>query len=308
MLERRSLRVLAVLDTSKRRQEIAEELEYHPDTVTQAVTELQNLGLVNRKSRDGERVIVPTDARCVELFQTIVKEKPYIDFPDLLSPSIREVLYYLSPEKEWSAAELTERVSYSRATVYRKLKTLTNRAIVTKDHGQYRLSEEFSTLHQFAWELRHQYHRSLVRENLDRGTLVWEDSTSFVARSESTIDEPNYTRTGLDAFSSYGLEFFTTSGVYYFYTDSEEELSPADIACHLLLIDNDSRHRKYALLLIVKTDVSMEVAREAASRYKVLDTMEPLLKYLETEGKKTTDWTPPWEEMQSLANEYEVTL
>lgn len=308
MLEKRALSVLAVLDIPKGRQEIAEELEYHPDTVTKAATELQELGLVKREKREGKRVLAPTDVRSVELFQSVLKDKPYIDFPDLLSPSIREVLYYLSPEEECTAAELAEKVSYSEATIYRNLKTLTNRAIVTKNHGQYRLSNEFSMLQQFVRELRHQCHRSRMQEDLDRGTLVWEDYANFLARSESVTDDPSYTRTGLDAFSDYGLEFFTTSGYYYFYTGSGEELSPADFACQLLLIENDSRHRKYALLLIAKSDISMDQVREAASRYGLSDVVDPLLRYLDSKGKQTADVTPSWEEMQSLADEYEVAL
>lgn len=308
MLGKRAFRVLAVLDTPKGRQEIAEELEYHPDTVTKAATELQEIGLVKRERRDRKRVLAPTDVRSVELFQSVLKDKPYIDFLDLLSPSIREVLYYLSPEEECSAAELTERVSYSQATVYRKLKTLTNRAVVTKNYGQYRLSNEFSTLQQFVRELRHQYHRSRMQEDLDRGTLIWEDYASFLARSESVLNDPNYTRTGLDAFSNHGLDFFTTSGYYYFYTDSGKELSPADLACQLLLIENDSRHRKYVLLLIAKSDISMDQVRKAASRYDLSDVVDPLLSYLDSKGKQTADVTPPWGEMQSLADEYEVAL
>jgi len=308
MLEKKELRLLELLDTSKKRQEVLDQLEYAPQSVTNAATKLETIGLLRREREAGATVFVPTDTRCGELFQSLVKGKPHVDFPELLSPAVRELLYYLPPGDGRLAAELTDDVSYSRATVYRKLKTLTNRAIVGKEHDRYRLLDEFSELHEFVRELRHQHHRTRVRDDLDGGTLLWESYDEFLARSEAPVEEPPYRRTGLDAFAEYGLEFFTPSGYYYFYAEPDRELSPADLACHLLLIENDSRHRKYALLLIARTDESPEAVRAAASHYGVLEAMEPLLESLETGGRSNAAEAPSWDEMQSLADEYGVTL
>lgn len=306
MLETKELRLLAVVDTSRKRQELVDELEYAPQSVTTAAARLETVGLLRREREAGATVYVPTDTRCGELFQSLVKGKPHVDFPALLSPAVRELLYYLPPGEGRLAAELADDVSYSRATVYRKLKTLTNRAIVGKEHDRYRLLDDFAELHEFVRELRHRRHRTRVTDDLDGGTLLWESYDEFLARSDEPVEDPQYRRTGLDAFSEYGLEFFTPSGYYYFYADRDS--SPADLACHLLLIENDSRHRKYALLLLARTDVSPEAVRAAASHYGVLDAMEPLLESLETGGRSSADDAPSWDEMQSLADEYGVTL
>lgn len=308
MLEKKELRLLALLDTSKKRQEVVDQLEYAPKSVTNAATKLETIGLLRRERETGATVYVPTDTRCGELFQSLVKGKPHVDFPALLSPAVRELLYYLPPGEGRLAAELADDVSYSRATVYRKLKTLTNRAIVGKEHDRYRLLDDFALLHEFVRELRHQHHRTRIKEDFDGGTLLWESYDEFLARSEEPVADSNYRRTGLDAFGEYGLEFFTPSGYYYFYAASDRELSPGDLACHLLLIENDSRHRKYALLLLARTDVSTEDVRAAASHYGVLDELDPLLESLETGGRSGADDAPSWDEMQSLADEYGVTL
>lgn len=149
MLETKELRLLELLDTSKKRQEVIDQLEYAPQSVTNAATKLETIGLLRREREAGARVFVPTDTRCGELFQSLVKGKPHVDFPELLSPAVRELLYYLPPGDGRLAAELTDDVSFSRATVYRKLETLTNRAIVGKEHDRYRLLDEFSELHEF---------------------------------------------------------------------------------------------------------------------------------------------------------------
>lgn len=80
------------------------------------------------------------------LFQSLTKSSPHVDFPDLLTPSLLNVLYYLSSDDPWTATELAELTGHSRATIYRTLRLLTNRAMATKEHSQYRLTEEFETL------------------------------------------------------------------------------------------------------------------------------------------------------------------
>ncbi|WP_434521101.1 helix-turn-helix domain-containing protein [Halorubrum sp. AS12] len=77
------------------------------------------------------------------------------------------VLYYLSSEEQWTAAELTERTGHARATIYRNLRTLTNRAMATKEHSRYKLREEFNGLHLFASKLRHHVHRVRIKLKSD---------------------------------------------------------------------------------------------------------------------------------------------
>jgi hypothetical protein len=250
----------------------------------------------------------PVDARCVEVFQSLTKSNPHVDFPDLLTSSMLNVLYYLSSEEQWTAAELTERTGHARATIYRNLRTLTNRAMATKEHSRYKLQEEFNGLHLFAYELRHHVHRVRIKRDVGGGTIVWESHEEFLVRTESDVEDEKYHRTGLDVFSEYGLQFFTTSEHYYFYSEDRESLGPEDLICHLLLIENDSRHRKYVLLLIAETGLSRETIEEAATYYGVEDIVLPLMEFLRTGGEVTSESTPKWEEFETLASEYEVKL
>jgi len=96
---------------------------------------------------------------------------------------------------------------------------------------------------------------------------VWESHEGFLVRTDTAVDHPDYHETGLDAFAEYGLQFFTTSEQYYFYSPERESLTPEDLFCHLLLIGNDSRHRKYAPLLAVKTELSPERLNAVADKH-----------------------------------------
>ena len=308
MIRKRELRVLSVLDSPKGRKELADELDYRANTVSDVLHDLDRRNLIH-KERTGNRVIAtPSNTRCVEVFQSLTKSNQHVDFPDLLTPSMLNILYYLSSENAWTATELAEQTGHARATIYRGLRTLTNRAMAIKQHSHYRLTEEFDDLHVFAYELQHHTHRIRIKRDIESGTIVWESHEEFLVRTDAAVDHPEYHRTGLDAFAEYGLQFFTTSEQYYLYSEERESLTPEDLFCHLLLIENDSRHRKYALLLAVKTELTPARLKPVADGYGISEPVESLLEFLRTEGEKTSPTTPQWDEFEMLADEYGVEL
>lgn len=308
MIGERELRVLSVLDSPKYEQALADELDYRPDTIYGALSNLEQLGLVHKDRQAGGTLVEPGETRVIEVFQSLTTTNPHVDFPDLLTTSMLDILFYLPPESQQTVKELKNRTGYSNATIYRNLRTLTNRAMALKEYSQYRLTEDFYDLHRFAYELRHHAHRAKVTQTFESGTIVWESHTEFLVRTDRELDSPAFLPTGLDAFSDYGLEFYTTSENYYFYTDDRDTLSPADLVCHLLLIENDSRHRKYVLLLIAQTNLDHEQLEHSARYYGIEDIVIQLFEFLTSHGEVRGEWTPNWEEFHSLANEYEVDL
>ena len=92
------------------------------------------------------------------------------------------------------------------------------------------------------------------------------------------------------------------------YSEERESLDPEDLVCHLLLIEDDSRHRKYALLLVVETELSDEQIQNAANYYDIEDQVMSLVEFLRTEGETFSENTPQWEEFETLASEYGVEL
>ena len=306
MIGKKELRVLAILDTATSRRELAEALGYQETTISRALGNLERSDLIRKERRGNQTAARPVDTRCVETLQALTKDHPHVDFPELLTPSMVNVLYYLSSSEPWTAAELTERTGHARATIYRNLRTLTNRAMATKQRSQHRLTEDFDALHVFASEFRHHIHRVRIKREVGSGTIVWESHDEFLVRTETDIDNSNYNRTGLDAFAEYGLQFFTTSEQYYYYSEDRDSLTAEELVCHLLLIENDSRHRKYALLLVAAERLSHEDVESTANRYGVAAVVSPLLEFLQTRGETASNETPRWNEFETLAVEYEV--
>lgn len=305
MVGKGHLRVLETVDSRTARQDLANSLDYASGTLTNILGDLEGLNLIERERAGTRTVVRPTAASCVDVYHSLVKTNPHIDFPELLTGSALVLLYHLS-DTPTTGATLIRRSGLSRATVYRHLKTLQNRALVLKDESRYRLADDFVELHTFAVELYHQLHRWRIAENIDGGVLIWETHDEFLVQTDETVDTEDYHLTGLAAFAEYGLMFITLPRQYHFYAPSRESLDALDYICHLLLIEDDIRNRQYALLLLATVDPSTEELHDRAEYYRMADVVDPLPEYLKSRGEVSTPRLPPWGEFKSLADDYEV--
>jgi hypothetical protein len=86
--------------------------------------------------------------------------------------------------------------------------------------------------------------------------------------------------TGLARFAAYGLQFFLAGEPAFWYAP-DEELTPADVVCHTLVLDSDSRRVSYAMLLIEKLDIDQETLTEAAQWYELEPTVTAMYRPLE---------------------------
>jgi len=139
-----------------------------------------------------------------------------------------------------------------------------------------------------------------------RGTILWEDYDEFLAQAETEIDAEAFHETGLARFAAFDLQFLLTDHRYYVYSEEPDAVSPAELCCHTLLIDDGSRHRSYCLLLLSHVDIDEEDLREQAVKYGLEDVIDALLQYLETQGEVEDDRLLAWSEFQKLAGEYEI--
>lgn len=306
MLGRIELETLATLERGDTISDIAAKLDHSESYISRAVADLSEKGLVYTE-RDGRwKRVIPSDARAVEVYQDLVRQHSHIDFPELLTGKTLEVLYYL--DQPHTVTELAEASDNYRNTVNRILKRLRNRGLVGTDNGYYSFNSDFDRLHEFAQELVHRLHRQRLEAVAPSGTILWENHDEFLAQTKTDIDAECFHETGLARFATYGLQFLLTSHRYYVYSENVGSISPADLCCHTLLIDNDVRHRSYCLLLLSHVDIDEAELRDSASKYGLEDTIDALLRYRDTQGDVQEDRLPSWDEFQNLAADYEVTL
>jgi DNA-binding MarR family transcriptional regulator len=306
VLRRIEFEVLAVVERGDSISELAAKLGHSESYLSRAVADLVEKGLCDT-TRDGrQKRVVPSDSRAVELYQDLVRQYPHNDFPELLTGKALEILYHLDHPQ--SVSTLADRTDNYRNTVNRVLKRLRDRGLVGTDEGRYEFNGDFDRLHAFARALAHQLHRQRLESVAPKGTILWENDDEFLAQAETAIDADAFHETGLARFAAFDLQFLLTGNRYYLYSEELDAVSPAELCCHTLLIDDGSRHRSYCLLLLSHVDVDEADLREQAAKYGLEDEIDALLRYLETHGEVDDDRLPEWDEFQELAADYEVPL
>ena len=304
MLRRIELEVLATVDRGDTISELATKLDHSESYLSRGVGDLIEKRLVYTERGGPRKRVVPSDARAVERYQDLVRQYPHIDFPELLTGKALEILYYLDQPR--TVAEIADRSDNYRNTVNRVLKRFRDRGLVGADDGRYDFNADFNHLHEFARELTHHLHRQRLEAVAPKGTILWEDYNEFLAQTRTEIDTEAFHETGLARFAAFDLQFLLTDHRYYFYSEELDVLSPAELCCHTLLIDDGSRYRSYCLLLLRQVDVDEGDLRAQAAKYDLEDEINALLRYLETHGDVTDDSLPAWDEFQKLAAEYEI--
>jgi len=306
VLRRIELEVLATVDRGDTISELATKLDHSESYLSRAVGDLVEKGLVYTE-RDGRRKrVIPSDARAVELYQDLVRQHSHIDFPELLTGKALEVLYYLDQPR--TVSEIADRSDNYRNTVNRVLERFRDRGLVGTVDGHYEFNADFNRLHAFARELAHHLHRQRLEAVAPKGTILWEDYDEFLAQAETEIDAEAFHETGLARFAGFDLQFLLTGHRYYVYSEDIDAVSPAELCCHTLLIDDGSHHYSYCLLLLSHIDVDEEDLRAQAVKYGLEDEIDALLSYLKTHGEVDDDRLLEWDEFQELAADYEVPL
>jgi len=302
VLRRIELEVLAIVERGDTISELATKLDYSESYLSRAVTDLVEKGLLYTE-RDGRRKrVVPSDARAVEIYQDLVRQHSHIDFSELLTGKTLEVLYYIDQPR--TVADLAARTENYRNTVNRVLKRLHNRGLVGTTDSQYLFNGDFDQLHEFAREFAHRLHRRRLESVAPNGTILWEDYGEFLAQTQTEVDAEGYHETGLDRFAAFDLQFLLTRHRYYVFSEEFDSVSPAELCCHTLLIDNDTRYRSYCLLFLSHVDVDESDLRERAAKYGLVDEIDALVRYLDTRGEVDADHFPEWDEFQELTTRY----
>lgn len=306
MLRSIELEVLAAVERGDTISELAGKLDHSESYLSRAVADLAEKRLVYTK-RDGRRKrVIPSDTPAVETYRDLDRQYSHIDFAELLTGKTLEVLYYL--DQPQTVTEIAEESTNYRNTVNRILTRLRDRGLVGMDDGRYHFNGDFDRLHEFARELVHHLHRQHLESVAPNGTILWEGYDEFLAQTETEIDATHFHETGLARFAAYDLQFLLTGHRYYFYSEAVDAVSPADLCCHTLLIDDGTRYRTYCLLLLSHVDIDTDGLRDRAAKYGLEDEIDALLRYLATNGDVDDDRLPEWTAFRELAADYELVL
>jgi DNA-binding MarR family transcriptional regulator len=224
----------------------------------------------------------------------------------LLGGATLRILYYLQSPS--TATQLAEQVNVHRSTVHRSLSPLENRGMMYTSDGKYTLNDGFEELSTLAREFAHLRHRHRVEDHAESFTILWESLDEFLVQTRAEIEEDAFHLTGPELFQAYDLPLMARQRRYYLYSESVDTVSPAELCCHMLVIDDGTRSQSYCLLLISGTAIDRDELLEAAQKYDVAKLVSNLLEYLDSGGETRSGRLPRWEEFRELADEYGVTV
>lgn len=300
------LRVLATLRDESTVSELAEELDRSLSYSSELVERMESEGLVHTSRSGKTKRIHRSDAKAIELFDRWVHRYPHIPFPELLAGATLRVLYHL--DSPASASALADRADVHRSTVHRSLSPLQNRGIVYRTNGEYVLNDEFEELSTLAREFAHHRNRNRIEDHAESYTILWESFDEALAQTDEEIETESFLVTGPERFQAYDLPLLARQRRYYLYSESRDELSPAELCCHMLVIDDGTRSQSYCLLLLSTVTIDRDELLDLAARYGVEDIVTDLLAYLDTAGEERSESLPTWEEFRDLAEEYGVAV
>ena len=300
------LQVLATLKSNSSISELADDLNRSVNYTSELVERVETKGLVNTHRSGKTKRVQRSDAKAVELFDTFVQQYSHIPFPELLDGATLRVLYYLDSPR--ATTDLADLVGVHRSTVHRALSPLQDRGIVYKSDGQYVINDEFKGLVGLAQEFAHLRNRTRIAEHVDSYTILWESPDEFLVQTDDVIESDVFVTTGPERFQTFGLPLLARQRRYYLYSLSKDDISAAELCCHMLVIDDGTRTRSYCLLLLKSEGVDRDEVLALAETYGVSTVVSDMLSYLDTGGEERSDRLPTWDEFRKLADEYEVAI
>lgn len=315
MITKAGLAVIDALSTGREAtpKELATETGYSRAHLYEVLDKLLTAGfLAEARGPSNQRRVYVTEHPVTEVYRTLQSEFSHMDWTELLSPATLRVCWYLDTPRR--VADIACRLGITRQGVHSALSPLKHRAILFRSDSQYALREEFSPLLEFARTTVNHEHRSRAREIAPSATIAWCDPRRALVRVQTTEDTnalqaaPDWELTGLGRFAEYELQFFLAGEPPFWYAP-DEELSPAEIVCHTLLLDSGTRRVSYSMLLIETLDIDQETLMETAQWYDLEPTVAALYRSLQGDVDSTDDlpvFPPNRSEYMTLKEQYDV--
>jgi len=280
-------KILDILCTQREAtaKELAAETGHSRKQVYRVVDSLLKAGLVDEsRHHHNQRVVRATDNPVVEAYRHLISKFGHVDWPDLLSPATIRVCWYLDEPRR--IIEIADRLGITRQAVYNAIDPLKYRAMLSPHGPEYALSDDLQPLHDFVQEAITHEHRTRVRDRASTATIEWCDPIRALVQVQTSEETDtlqsaaDWEMTGLAKFHTYGLQFFLAGEPPFWYAP-DEQLTPADIVCHTLFVEADSRRVSYAMLLIEQEQVPKDELIEAATWYGIEDLVTRMYRFIE---------------------------
>lgn len=309
---------LAILDSlcngrEATAQELATETSHSREQIYRVVDGLLDDGILTEtRAQHNQRVLRVTDDPVVEAYRQLTIKFGHVEWTDLLSPATIRLCWYLDEPRRITT--IADRLGNTRQAVYQALSPLTDRAMLDPTGPEYALADDLQPLLEFVRAVVKNEHQNRVRRTASSATVAWCDPKRALvqvtdsADTETLQNTNEWSVTGLAKFQTYGLQFFLAGEPAFWYAP-DEPLTPAEVICHTLRLDTDSRRVSYAMLLIEQEGIDQTTLTETAAWYGLKPLITQMYRLIDEGFDSATETEihlPSTKEYTALKDQYGV--
>jgi len=270
--------------------------------LSRSLKKLQQKGIIQTIAEGNRKNAYFSETKHASLLRDLVLSYDFMDWENILCGKSIEILFQTLDDGDLS--------SFSAATLWRYLKELKARGIITETHNGYQINARFSILVDFLKEYERYFANKIAKTLSENSIILWQKNMKFLVRVPKSTEAPSgdFQKTATSIFPMYDLMLFSEFDVY-FYSTTKETIKPEDAVLHMLLIEpGNVRYSTYALLLLKKTEKQIDktyLIREA-ERLGLENQVGDILEFLQTHIRHEGQPLPTWDDFAEKARDYGV--
>jgi len=299
------IRILKELANGERSlTQIGEALSIKPSLLSYNLRKLLNKNIVKVAEKGSRKYVCFNDSKHASQLRDLLLIYDYVDWQNVLAGKAMEILFQTLTDSRKSLEK------FSRATLWRHVKDLKARGILTREKAGYKINPRFSILTGFLNEYQRFIVDRLTHSISESAVVLWQGDLEFLIRTPKNLRTvpKNFLKTGTSLFSDFGLPMFSEFDIY-FYSKEKRSIRSEDAVLHTLLIEpNNVRYAIYALLLLKKYEgrIDKGYLSKQAQRFGLNRQISGMFQFLKMHTSVKGLALPTWREFEAKARDYKV--
>jgi DNA-binding Lrp family transcriptional regulator len=277
-------------------------LQIKSSFLSRNLKKLQQKGIIQNAAEGNQKTAYFSETKHASLLRDLLLSYDFMDWENILCGKSIEILFQTLDDGDLS--------KFSGATLWRYLKELKARGIITETQNGYIINPRFSILADFLKEYQRFFVNKISKTLSENSVILWQKDMEFLVRVPKTAKPPSedFHKTATSIFAQYDLPLFSEFDTY-FYSTNKRAIKPEHAILHTLLVEPSSvRYATYALLLLKKTEKEIDKTYllKEAERFGLTSQVIGMLEFLETHRRPDGQPLPTWNEFIEKANDYGV--
>lgn len=272
----------------------------HPTYMPRALKDLESKGFTKTEKKGNIKTVSIADTQHASLLRKLILDQPHLNLY-VLSGKALPILAVINCLNLKTLDEIEESSGVSYLTVQKHITSFKEVGLVQKKQT-YIISPRFQTIKEIIEAYQSYTHRREAERLAGDAVVKWGCGQYFLLETGKTLD---LQATGITAFPRYGAQFITAKNLYLYQKKMKNNLTLEDHLIYHVLSEKTSN----TLPLLItwrlnRNKLDEEKLREKAYRYKAKPVIDPILDYMNTEGRKRAEFLPDWGEFTNKYTEY----